>query len=41
MTISHYTQMFITKYDPENPYVKQIDKFFESILPNKNVENTF
>lgn len=39
--ISLCTKVHYKKYDPENPYVKQIDKFFESILPNKNVREYF
>lgn len=39
--ISMCTKVHYKPFNTENPYVKQIDKFFESILPNKNVRDYF
>lgn len=39
--ISMSTKVYYKPFNYENPYVKQIEKFFESILPNKNVRDYF
>ena len=39
--ISMSTKVYYKPYNKENPYIKQIDKFFESILPNNNVRDYF
>ena len=39
--ISMSTKVNYKPYAKENPYINQIDKFFESILPNKNVREYF
>ena len=35
------TKVYYKPYNKENPYIKQIENFFESILPNNNVRNYF
>lgn len=39
--ISMTTGVFYKEYNKSNPYIKHIEKFFESILPNKNVRHYF
>ena len=39
--ISMSTKVYYKPYSKENPYIKQIDNFFQSILPNKNVRDYF
>jgi P4 family phage/plasmid primase-like protien len=39
--ISMSTKVYYKPYNKENPYIKQIENFFESILPNKNVREYF
>ena len=39
--ISMSTKVYYKPYNKENPYIKQINNFFESILPNNNVRDYF
>ena len=39
--ISMSTKVYYKPYSKENPYIKQIEHFFQSILPNKNVREYF
>ena len=39
--ISMSTNVFYKEFNKNNPYIKHIENFFESILPNKNVRNYF